>query len=134
MENTNYYFDVQQEHFEGAFADGPRSLGPCIRASDHILSKLSLATDALEGAGFTLRQAEWGSTTAASPLGAGVSQLYAMQWGFETAPGVPWTKPLSSLTGQVTQPTSSCHPMRAHRTPAPAPIHRVWEFPGCRLI
>lgn len=89
--------------------DGPRQLGPCIRASDHILSKVNLATEVLEEAGFTMCRQEWGLTTSDSPLGPGVNLLYHMQFGFEVAPGVPWglwsngggPKTMSSLTGQM---------------------------------
>ena len=78
---------------------GERSMGPDIKASPAILSKIATARLCLGNDGFDLVDAEWGSVTS-DKLGT-VNALYHMQWGWETGPGQHWTGGLSSLTGQM---------------------------------
>lgn len=78
---------------------GERPMGPDIKASPSILSKIATARASLEAAGFSILDKEWNEVTS-EKLGT-VSALYHMQWGWESAPGKHWTGGLSSLTGQM---------------------------------
>jgi hypothetical protein len=78
---------------------GERPMGPDIKASPSIQSKIATARASLEAAGFSVMDKEWGDVTS-EKLGT-VSALYHMQWGWESAPGKHWSGGLSSLTGQM---------------------------------
>eukprot|EP01050_Picozoa_sp_SAG11_P019950 SAG11_NODE_3264_length_2570_cov_1.938486_1_plen_108_part_00 len=72
-------------------------------ASPHLIAKVAAAKAALVAAGFTTCDAEWDAVRS-DALPEPVNALYAMVYGFQTAPGQPykpWGSALSTLTGQM---------------------------------